>query len=95
MHSGVLLTGGAIWDGDSLGRRGHRPEECHGALSGHSLGQQSLARPGGAIKKQPGPPQSQREQLRVLQGELDGVQDRLLRVLQTTHILPLDRGHLR
>lgn len=65
------------------------PEEGHGALSGHSFGQQSLAGAWRPIKQQTRASQAQWEQLWMLQRELDGVQDLLFDLLQTAHILPL------
>mmetsp|Transcript_27468 Transcript_27468/g.69318 ORF Transcript_27468/g.69318 Transcript_27468/m.69318 type:complete len:314 (-) Transcript_27468:1522-2463(-) len=65
-------------------------EERKATLGGHRLGKQRLAGTRGAKQKHPGPSlHARRKQLRVLQRQLNRVQDVLFDLLQTPNVTPL------
>lgn len=71
------------------------PKEGQRAFSGHCLGQESFASARRTIEQQARSLEAQGSQLRMLQRELDGVQDVLLNLLEPPNILPSYRRDLR
>jgi len=66
-------------------------EEVAVDLGRDGLGQQRLARPRRPIQEDARPaPEAAREQLWVLQRELDGIEDAEFDVFEATHVVPLD-----
>lgn len=74
---------------------GSSPQEGQRAFRGHCLGQEGFASARRPIEQQARSLEAQGSQLRMLQRELDGVQDVLLHLLEPPNILPSHRGDLR
>lgn len=70
------------------------PEEGHGALCGHGLGQQGLAGAGWSVQQDSGPVQTQRQQLGALQRKLNRIEDLLLHLVEASNVLPGHTGDL-